>query len=121
MSADRLSDAALDILLHTLGLDDHRRAPWRNQYVTGAIDPPMADLVSVGLMEAVRRPGWFAGEDYPYRATDAGKVAEIAENERRNPKPSRSRARYLHYLFCADAYGCSFGEYLRRGLYKATS
>ena len=120
MSDDQLSDVALDILLHTLGLDDHHRAPWRNQYVTGAIDPPMTDLVSAGLMEAVRRPGLLAAEDYPYRATDAGKVVAVAENGRRNPKPSRSRARYLHYLDVTDATGCSFGEYLRRGLYKAT-
>ena len=48
-------------------------------------------------------------------------VVALAKNEKRNPKPSRSRARYLHYLYRADAYGCSFGEYLRRGLYKAAS
>lgn len=121
MSAEHLSSAARDIVIHTLGLDDRRREPWRNHYITGADDALMAELVAAGLMEPVRRPGWLAAEDFPYRATEAGKIAAIAENEKRNPKPSRSRARYLHYLYRADAYGCSFGEYLRRGLYKAAS
>ncbi len=112
-----MKPAAFDILIHTLGLDDRHRAPWRNQYVTGATDPAMDELVAAGFMEPVRRPGWLAAEDYPYRATDAGKVAAVAENERRNPKPSRSRRRYLHYLEVADAYGCSFGEYLRHKQY----
>lgn len=119
MSAEHLPSAALDIVIHTLGLDDRRREPWRNHYITGADDALMAELVAAGLMEPVRRPGWLAAEDFPYRATEAGKIAAIAENEKRNPKPSRSRARYLHYLYRADAYGCSFGEYLRRGLYKS--
>lgn len=113
-----MTPAAFDMLLHTLGLDARRREPWRNHYITGAADPTMDALVAAGLMEPAPRPGWIAAEDFPYRATDAGKVAAIAENERRHPKPSRSRARYFHYLDRADAYGCSFGEYLRHGLYK---
>ena len=93
MSAERLSSAALDIVIHTVGLDDRRREPWRNHYSTGSDDALMAELVAAGLMESVSRPGWLAAEDFPYRATEVGKVVAIAENEKRNPKPSRSRAR----------------------------
>ena len=113
--------ADLSPLLHMLGLDADHREPWRNHFVGGDDhhdEPAIAELIALGLVERVARPGFLPDGDRVYRATDAGKAAAVAENWRRYPRPSRAKARYLHWLrlsgVCADL---TFGAYLRRRLY----
>lgn len=104
-------------LTHALGLDADHPRPWRNHYVTGEDDPEIGPLVAAGLMAPARSPGFLAPGDRVFVATDAGRVAAIAENRRRNPPPSRSRARYLAWLRTDGCCG-TFGEYLRGRRYQ---
>jgi hypothetical protein len=112
----------MDALLHMLGLDADHCVPWRNHYVTGENDPAIMAGIAAGYIEPARSPGFLPAEDRVYRATPAGIEAAITENKRRNPKPSRSKARYLHWINVSDVYWpMKFGEWLRRGLYRRTS
>ena len=106
----------LDPLLHTLGLDGRHATPWRDRYVTSATDPEILPLVDAGLMRRGRSPGFLDPAHVVFVSTEAGRVAAIAENARRNPKPSRSKARYLDWLALDGMV--SFGEYLKRRMYE---
>ncbi len=110
--------ASMGALLHMLGLDADHRVPWRNYYVTSADDPEIDALVSAGLAEPTRRPGFLDVSDRVYRATEAGKIAAMTENRRRNPPPSPAKRRYLAWLRLADAWpDLTFADFLRRRLY----
>lgn len=110
--------ASMDALLHVLGLDADHRVPWRNYYVTSADDPDIDALVSAGLAEPTRCPGFLDVSDRVYRATLDGERQALVENRRRNPPPSPARRRYLAWLRLSDAWpDLTFGEYLRRRLY----
>ena len=111
--------SALDLgpLLHALGLDADHPRPWRNHYVTGAGDLEIAPLVAAELMAPARAPGFLPPEDRVFVATDAGRVAAIAENRRLHPPLSRSQSRYLAWLRTDGCCG-NFGEYLRKRLYE---
>lgn len=108
----------LDPLLHMLGLNEHQSWPTRNHYVTDATDPEIAPLIAAGLVEEARAPKFLAEGDHVFRATVEGNRVAVAERKRRYPPPSRSKARYLHWISVADAVGCSFGEWLKKGMYK---
>jgi len=114
-------EASFGPLLHMLGLDREHRAPWRNCFVGGPGHHDNADLerlVGAGLIVVTRRPGFLDPSDVVYRATDAGVRAAVEHNQRVNPPPRRSEARYLFYLRVADAYAdLSFGQFLKRRLY----
>lgn len=112
----------MDTLLHMLGLDADHRLPWRNYYVTGADpDPEIDALVTAGLVEPTRRRSFLDVSDRVYRATEAGEIAAMAENRRRNPPLSPARRRYLHWLRLSDVCpDLTFGEYLRRRMYEVT-
>jgi hypothetical protein len=103
-------------VLHALGLDEHHEKPWRNHYVSGP--EGLDELVAAGLVEELPAPGFLAPGDRVFGATAAGWTAACQERKARYPKPRRDRARYLRWLECADAYGCSFGEFLQRRLYE---
>ena len=110
----------MDALLHMLGLDAKRREPWRNHYVCGpSVDAELVSLLAAGLVEEVGSPGFLAAGDRTFRATDAGRRQAIAENARRNPPPSPSKARYLAWLSVHDgpAPDLTFGEFLRQRRY----
>ena len=106
----------LDALLHMLGLNENQRWPTRNHYVTSANDPEIMPLIAAGLVEETRTPKFLAEGDHVFRATLEGNRVAVAENERQNPKPSRSRARYLRWAR-ADI-GVTFGEWLKKGMYR---
>jgi len=115
----------IDIVLHALGLNEHhdrKKSPTRNHYVTGPTDDAMDRLVAAGLMEQTRTPGFLADGDRNFRATDKGRAAAIEEWKRRYPPPSkrvaRAKGRYDDWLRCSDCWDITFGEYLRRKLYK---
>lgn len=107
----------LSILLHTLGLDERRANPWRNHYVTSAEDPDVAALVEAGLMEPTRRPGFLPVGDRVFRVTSAGEAVARTERARLYPPKSRSSARY-HAWLDGDGCGVSFGEFLKRRMYR---
>lgn len=98
----------LGLLLHTLGLSEHRRESYRNHFVAGEGHddmPHLEALERVGLMERRPSPRFLDPGDIVFAATDAGREAAIAAL----PEP-RKRSRYEEYL---DADGSeSFGEFL---------
>lgn len=103
-----------------LGLDADHRKPWRNHFVTGPDEgDDIRELVTLGYVVDVRRPGFLDARDRVFVATDAGKAAASEENQRANPPPTTNRRRYLHWLRISDADpDLTFGEYLRRRLYN---
>ena len=111
----------LHILQHSLGCDEHGRGrQYRNHFVT---DPTSADgklcleLVGLGLM-LDRGPQTLAAGMHCFCVTEQGKVT-MAMNSPQPPKISPGRRRYLVYLSSADAFGSpSFGDWLKRGLYR---
>lgn len=115
-----MSPAAAHALLHMLGLDADHRKPWRNHFVTGPDEgDDIRELVTLGYVVDVRRPGFLDARDRVFVATDAGKAAASEENQRANPPPKTNRRRYLHWLRISDADpDLTFGEYLRRRLYN---
>jgi hypothetical protein len=114
-----LSTGAVDALLHMLGLGEKHHTPWRNHYVTSGADSDIDELVAAGLAEEVRRPGFLARDARVFAATEKGRDVARVERARRYPRPTRNRARYLHWLDCADANSdLTFGDYLRQRLYR---
>lgn len=105
--------AQLDILQHSLGVDQYGRGrQYRNHFVTGAGTtdfPHCMALVEAGLM--TRRPGTaISGWDDVFTVTRAG-VRAVAEHSPTPPKLTRSQRRYQEFLD-ADC-GLKFGEWLR--------
>jgi hypothetical protein len=103
----------IELLHHTLGLNERRREPYRNHFVAGNGHSDMRHLEALeraGLMERRRAPAFLADGDVVFAATDTGRDAELAALP--EPKPPAKRTRYEDYL---DADGCggdSFGEFL---------
>lgn len=114
-----ITDPLAEVLLHALGLDERRREPWRNHYVTDAADPRVVDLVALGFMAQTRTPGFLAEGDRNFIVTEAGKIEALAANDRLNPPPKRAAARYRawHDSGAADA-GITFGDFLKHKLYQ---
>ena len=114
-----IPDPLAEVLMHALGLDERRRAPWRNYYVIGAHRADrVAQLVALGFMEPTRRPGFLHADDRTFRVTTAGQVEALAANERLNPPPKRSAARYRAWLDSGAAdCGITFGDFLKHKLY----
>jgi len=107
-----------DILLHTLS------GPARNHYVTDGNDPDIVALVAQGLMVEVKPPGFLPAGDRVFMATDAGKVEADRERFRRRlaaPKLTVGQQRYRAWLRVSDVWRVTFGEFLRRGLYREVS
>lgn len=103
-----ITSSQLDILHHTLGVDVHRRKPFRNHYVAGAGHYAQQDietLVAAGMMAEGRRPAFLDPADQVYFVTDAGREAALDLL----PLPPK-RTRYQEYL---DSEVCeSFAEWL---------
>jgi len=107
--------SGLDILQHSLGVDQHGQGrQYRNYFCTG---PGSTDydqcvaLVGEGLMTMRKHPLGAAADDMDlFHVTEAGK-AYVAEHSPPPPKLSRAQQRYRQYL---DADTCmSFGEWLK--------
>jgi hypothetical protein len=105
----------LEILQHTLGVDEFGRTPkgftpyTRNYFCAGSVDEPICrELVALGYMTEHK---WT--ETYPYyncSVTDAGKKAMHAASPA-PPKLTRSQIRYRAYLD-ADC-DMTFFEYMK--------
>lgn len=111
-------DHDLHILQHSLGLDQYGKGrQYRNHFVSGGRDVDRCDrLLSLGLM--TKQEGRELTGGMPcYFVTQAG-IDYVAANSPNPPRVSRGRVRYLHWLEVSDAYGCDFGEWLKRGWYK---
>lgn len=105
----------LEILQHTLGVDEYGRTPkgytpyTRNHFCAGKGDEPdCRELVALGYIAEHKRTEWL-----PYfncSVTDAGKKAMHAASPV-PPKLTRSQRRYREFLESDTGY--SFIEWLR--------
>ena len=98
----------ISLLQHTIGICPGQPNPHRNHFVAGSGHsdmPHLEALVSGGLMEIRRSPGFLDDGDVVFSVTDAGKSAALEHL----PPPSK-RTRYEKFL---DA-DCdeTFGEFL---------
>lgn len=112
-----LTERQLEILQHTLGVDQYGRTPkgftpfTRNYFCAGPRDEPdCRALVAMGFMQQHR-----ATKCFPYfncSVTPAG----IALMKAASPKPpclTRSQQRYLEFLDSDGCLGETFRDYLR--------
>ncbi len=110
--ANTVSPSQLQILQHSLGVDQHGRGQqYRNHFCTGEGSSDYADcraLVDLGLMRV--RPG-MNGDDYLFHVTAQG-VTEMHASSPPPAKLSRSKRRYQIWLE-ADS-GELFGDWLKR-------
>jgi hypothetical protein len=78
--------------MHALGLDERRRAPWRNHYVVGEHRADRVEqLVALGFMAPTVQPGFITEGDRVFHVTESGKVEALAANDRLNPPTVRRR------------------------------
>lgn len=111
--AANLTPRHLEIIQHALGLDRYGQGQmYRNYFCAGVDDEPLCrDLVEAGLMR-VFRPN---APPYPYynvSVTEAGKKY-VRDNSPAPPKLTRGQKRYREWLDVADAFGGTFGEWLK--------
>src|SRR5574337_319995 len=110
-------DSKLQILQHSLGLDQHGRGTrYRNQFCTGPDGTYFADcraLAEQGLLIDHGQRKMFGGA-HLFSVTPAGDDY-IAQHSPPPPKLTRGQKRYAEYLEVADCFE-SFGHWLK---YKA--
>lgn len=117
-----MSDSRLSILQHALGLDRYGQGQdgtYRRHYVAGRNCSEwqvLMTLVEDGLMIR-HEPSELTGGGHCFVATDAGRDYVRRESPD-PPKINRNQKRYLDWLKVSDPLNCTFGEYLKRGLYK---
>lgn len=105
----------LQILQHSLGVDEYGRTPkgftpyTRNHFCAGGADEGTCrELVAMGYMQQHSTTKWL-----PYfncSVTEAG-IAAMHKESPPPPRLTRSQQRYREFLE-ADT-GCSFGEWLK--------
>ncbi len=97
-----VSKEQLEIMLHTLGLNDpYRKESYRNYFVasSGHSDlPAILWLVSLGMMVEKHAPGFLENGDRVFHVTDKGKEYCRINRER----PSLAKRRYHMYLEVSD-------------------
>ena len=117
-----IPDPLAEVLMHALGLDERRRdLGRRNQYVTAADDPDVAQLVTLGLMAPTRTPSFLPDGERNFIVTDAGKREALAANDRINPVPKMTASARRYRLWMdsgADDCGITFGDFLKLKLYQ---
>lgn len=106
-----LTPELLQILQHALGVDQYGRGQrYRNHFCAGGKDVAnCAELVALGYMRSFQR------SYLPYfncTVTDDGVKVMLRESPS-PPKLTRSQLRYRKWLDVADAYNCTFGEWLK--------
>ncbi len=108
-----MTPALLDILQHSLGLDQYGRGTfYRNRFVTGTGSADHAhcmELTATGLMTRSANVELFGGSDV-FTVTDEGKRA-VRENSPPPPKLTRDQQRYRDWL--AYDGSMSFIDYLK--------
>lgn len=117
-----MTEAALTVLFHMLGLRPERRKldAYRNHYVAGPghhAELALDELEKAGLIfrrETV--PLFLRADDVVYHATDEGRRLAFREARARVPVLTRSQRRYRQWLEADPPM--SFGNWLREGLYR---
>lgn len=100
----------LHILQHALGVDQYGLGEqYRNNYVGGAEE--CRPLVVMGYMTE-HKASEITGGDPLFTVTDAGKKA-VKNESPKPPKITRSQQRMMDYRDFADAYDCSFKDFLK--------
>lgn len=100
----------IELLQHTLGINENRREPYRNHFVASPEHHDMPDLEQLeaaGLMIRGHRPGFLPASDIVFYTTEAGRVLAITSL----PEPKK-QTRYEEYLHADGCAGDSFGEFL---------
>ncbi len=103
----------LEILQHSLGVDEFGRGQqYRNHYVAGFdAANECRELVALGYM--VERPASaLTGGDPCFHVTDAGKSA-MSKASPAPPKLTPGQKRYQEFISAADAFNCTFKEWLK--------
>ncbi len=99
----------LHILQHALGVNEYGLGEqYRNHYVGGAEE--CRALVALGYMMEMK-PRSISGGDVWFMVTKEGKEAVKCESPK-PPKITRSQQRMMDYRDFADAYDCTFREFL---------
>ena len=100
----------LHILQHALGVNEYGLGEqYRNNYVGGAEE--CRPLVAMGYMTE-HKASEITGGDPLFTVTDAGKKA-VKNESPKPPKITRSQQRMMDYRDFADAYECTFKEFLQ--------
>lgn len=102
----------LHILQHSLGADQYgrrKRYSDRNHYITDD-NAEMESLVALGYMRCDGSNVATGGMNC-YRVTDAG-IKAMREASPNPPKKSRSAIRFEEYRSYADAFDCTFRQWL---------
>lgn len=108
-----MTSEQIEILLHTVK---------NGRYVSderGDLDA----LVAAGLLKETQRPWFIPENDRVFVATQAGRDAAW-ESPRKRPAPPKltvGQRRYRAWLRVSDVWDVTFGEFLRRGLYREVS
>lgn len=104
----QITNTAMNVLRHTLGLTRGRREPFRNHFVAGDGHhdiPALEELERYGLMKRCRTPGFCSQDEVVFAATAIGKDFAIA-----SLPPETKRTKYGEYLH-ADTHD-SFSDFL---------
>ena len=100
----------LHILQHSLGVNEYGQGEmYRNYYV--GYSPGIFDLIAADYMVAGRKDE-ITGGDRCYHVTEIGKAAMLAQSPK-PPKLTQSQKRYREFLNAADAFNCTFREWLK--------
>lgn len=113
MSEPVLTARQLEILQHSLGVDEYGRGQqYRNFFCAGEGDEDVCrELIALGFMRQHRTT-----EVYPYlncSVTNEGRRAMFACSPK-PPRLTRAQRRYQEWLRIADVYDITFGEWLKR-------
>ena len=101
----------LHILQHALGLDNYALGEsYRNHYVGGS--EKCRPLVEMGYMLEMK-PRSISGGDVWFMVTKEGIEAVRRESPRSSKRMTRSQQRFSDYRDFADAYHCTFKEFLQ--------
>ncbi len=102
----------LQVLQHALGVNQYAQgAMSRNFFAAGALDEIVCrDLVKLGFMREFPPVSW---RRYPYFAVTEAGILGMRRESPDPPNVSPARKRYLEYCRFADAYNCTFAEWLK--------
>ncbi|WP_349609083.1 hypothetical protein [Cupriavidus sp. DF5525] len=103
----------IGLLQHTLGINEHRREPYRNHFVAspGHHDiPDLEQLETAGLMIRGHRPGFLPGDSIVFYTTEAGRVLAITSLPDL-PVLTEAQSRYEKYRDVCECYD-SFAAFL---------
>jgi hypothetical protein len=110
-----VTDRQLNILQHSLGVDQYGRGEqYRNHFVAGGDDiTTCRELVALGYMQESDSYGELSGNMPCFFVSDAGKKA-MRDGSPKPPKITAGQKRYHEWLEVADCYpDWKFGDWLK--------